>query len=156
LDYWREVRLIAKTEFGADPDTLARFRTGVRFGSSVNQAIAEFEKFMPLLQEYRPQLDWLGVDDEFLRRGEALLGALRQAQSALEAVRGRLSRDAVELNLKKGVLYELNRKLVRIGRLEFRNETELHEAFNYDAVRREKPTGAFTRVPVSSEQHRNS
>lgn len=141
LDWYREVRDVAKVEFGADPHVLARFRTGVRIGGSTPKLIAEFEFLLPLLREHRTQLAWLGVTEGFVKKGDALLGQLREADAAQESLRKALSPKTAELNEQKGRLYELSRKLVRIGRLEFRREPQQAAQFNYEILRRQL-TGA--------------
>jgi len=51
----------------------------------------------------------------------------------------------------KGRLYDLTRKLVRIGQLEFLHEPEQTAAFNYSVLRRELRTGSELRIrPVKT------
>lgn len=135
VDFWREVRLIAKIEFSRAPDVLIRFRPGVKAGESLRRLSDEIEHALPLLRLYRPQLSWLGVTDAFIARGESLLGRLRQEDARQRADVERLPAPEAELEFQKGRLLDLTRKLVRIGRLEFRNEPRIVGCFSYDIVR---------------------
>lgn len=139
LSYWYEVRQIATVEFGTDPDDLARFRPGVRVGSSLRLIAGELDRTVPLLREYIGRLGWLGVDDAFIQRGADLAARVREGEGRAEALRQALSPEATDLDRSKGLLYELVRKLVRIGRLEFRTEPEKAARFNYDTLRRAAP-----------------
>jgi hypothetical protein len=139
LSYWEEVKQIAKIEFGTDPDTLARFRIGVRTGPSILKLAKEFERHLSLLREYPQQLSWLGVDEAFIQKGENLLSMLREAQAKITIACKILPAHFLELCEEKGRLYNLTRKLVRLGRLEFIREPELAASFNYEIVRKDKP-----------------
>lgn len=136
VDWWREARESAKVEFGTDPDQLSRFRTGVRVGGSTPLLVREIRFLLPVLSANLEQLAWLGVDEAFVKRGEMLAGKLHDADLAQEEARKTLPPKTAELLLDKGKLYDLVRKLVRLGRLEFRKEPETASQFNYEIVRR--------------------
>lgn len=136
LDWWGEARQIVKVEFGGDPDAQARFRTGVKIGHSTPKLAREIEFLLPLLRRHREQIEWLGMNDEFLRRGEEALGRLREADAKQETTRKTLPAQTAELYFRKGQVYDQVRKLVRIGRLEFAREPERAKAFAYEVLRR--------------------
>ncbi len=135
-DLWREARESAKVEFGTEPDALARFRTGVHVGGSAPLLVSEIRFLVPVLRATLAQLGWLGLNEEFVKRGEALADKLEASNTIQEVTRKGLPPKTAELYLNRGRLYDLTRKLVRIGRLEFRKEPEMAKLFNYEIVRR--------------------
>jgi len=78
--------------------------------------------------------------------GEVLIGNLKVAQSRLDSVCKALPPALAEHCFRKGRLYDLTRKLVRIGQLEFLREPEQAAAFNYSVLRRELRAGSEVRV----------
>lgn len=139
ISFWDEVKQIAKVEFGTQPDLLARFRTGVRTGPTLSRIAREIEIHLALLREHASEVRWLGADQEFLKKGEAVLSRLREAQARIDRACTELPPAMLELCQNKGRLYDLSRKLVRIGRLEFMREPEEAAAFRYDTIRQDRP-----------------
>lgn len=135
LDWWFQVKQMVKIEFDGNPDAQSAFRTGVRVSRSIPKLLAEVERLLPLLEAHRAQLRWLGATDEFIAEGRELLGMLRSAYERTLAERATDHSGRNRLNILKAKLYLLVKKLVRIGRLEFRNEPETAEQFNYDLLR---------------------
>ncbi len=136
FDWRREVLESVKVEFGTDPDRMARFRTGVHVGGSTSLLVREIRFLVPVLRDYAAQLAWLGLNAAFLERGTMLADAIEAANTEQEATVKALPPKTAELYLAKGQLYDLTRKLVRLGRLEFRKEPELARQFTYEIVRR--------------------
>lgn len=135
VDYWREIKQMAKVEFAGDTDALAGCRTGVKVGPSIRKLADEIARSVSLLRAHRDQLGWLGVNDAFIGKGETLLGRLREEEARQREVISTLPEAEAELFYRKGRLLDLTRKLVRVGRLEFRNEPKPLALFNYDALR---------------------
>lgn len=135
--YRQEARQILKIEFGTCPEMQVRSRLGVRTGRLIANLCRELECAVAVLKEHSPRLSRLGVDEAFLHAGDALIGKLREAQSTLSSACQALSPALAEQCCNKGKLYDLTRKLVRIGRLEFLHEPEQAAAFNYDVLRRQ-------------------
>lgn len=146
LAYWREVQQILKIEFGACADIQVRCRTGVHTGGLISNLRRELECLVAVLREFTSQLSWLGVDQAFIGTGEVLIGKLREAQGRLDAACTSLSPDLLELSRRKGQLYDLSRKLVRIGKLAFLQEPEQAAVFNYTLLRKELRPGSEVRV----------
>lgn len=149
--YWQEAGQIAKIEFGTTPYLLAKFRTGVRTGPLVSNLIEELESTVTHLREHSTQLGWLGVTEAFLRRGELLVRKLWEVQADLQETINTMTPLAAEWCHQKGRLYDLTRKLVRIGRLEFLHEPEQATAFNYDLVRQDNAATTATRSTKSEK-----
>jgi hypothetical protein len=143
--YWQEAKQIVKVEFGSNPDMLVKFRLGVRTGRLIANLTRELDCIVSLLGEHSAQLGWLGVTETFQRVGEVLIGKLREAQAKLDAVCRALPPLLAEQCFRKGRLYDLTRKLVRIGQLEFLHEPEQAAAFNYSVLRRELLAGSEVR-----------
>jgi hypothetical protein len=101
------------------------------------------------LREHAPQLGWLGVDEVFLKAGNILIGKLREAQRKLASASKALTPALLEQCSEKGKLYDLCRKLVRIGQLEFIDEPEQAAAFNYTLFRKELRDGSEVRVKTA-------
>jgi hypothetical protein len=144
--YWREAKQIVKVEFGSNPDMLVKFRLGVRTGRLIANLTRELDCIVSLMGAHSAQLGWLGVTETFRKVGEALIGKLKAAQSKLDSVCKALPPALAEHCLRKGRLYDLTRKLVRIGQLEFLREPEQAAAFNYFVLRRELRAGSEVRV----------
>jgi hypothetical protein len=135
--YLQEVHQLFKIEFGTRPDIQVRSRPGVRTGRLLANLRREMEYVVGALREHSPQLAWLGVDEDFINAGEMLIGALKEAQEELHSACTGLSPALAEQCCEKGKLYDLCRKLVRIGKLEFIQEPEQAAAFNYAQLRRD-------------------
>jgi hypothetical protein len=146
LAYWREARQIVKIEFGRFPEIQARCRLGIRTGRLLANLCREMECVVAALREHSPVLGRLGVDEAFLSAGDAQIGKLKEARARLDSTRQSLSPDLAEQCTQKGQLYDLTRKLVRIGRLEFLHEPEQASAFNYSQLRRELRAGSEVRI----------
>jgi hypothetical protein len=144
--YWQEAKQIVKVEFGSNPDMLVKFRLGVRTGRLIANLTRELDCIVSLLGEHSAQLGWLGVTETFQRVGGVLIGKLKEAQAKLDAVCRALPPVLAEQCFRKGRLYDLTRKLVRIGQLEFLHEPELAAAFNYSVLRRELRAGSEVRA----------
>jgi len=154
LAYWREAKQIVKVEFGSNPDMLVKFRLGARTGRLIANLTRELDCIVSLLGVHSAQLGWLGVTETFQRLGEVLIGKLKVAQAKLDAVCRALTLPVAEQCHRKGRLYDLTRKLVRIGQLEFIHEPEQAAAFNYSVLRRELRAGSEVRVkPAKSVVH---
>jgi hypothetical protein len=153
LGYWREAKQIAKVEFGTDPDRLARFRTGVQTGLLISNLIKELESMVALLREHSSQLVALGGTEAFVARGELLIGRLKEVKGTLDAACRALPAPAAQQCHDKGLLYDLTRKLVRVGRLEFILDPEQSAAFNFTGVRRGR--GISTRPQLKKEKIRD-
>jgi hypothetical protein len=152
--YWQEAKQIVKVEFGSNPDMQAKFRLGVRSGRLIAKLTKELDCIVSLLGEHSAQLGWLGVTETFQRVGEALIGNLRAAQAKLESACKALPAILSEHCFQKGRLYDLTRKLVRIGRLEFLHEPEQASAFNYAVLRWELRVGSEVRMkPAKTAVH---
>jgi hypothetical protein len=147
--YWQEAKQIVKVEFGSNPDMLVKFRLGVRTGRLIANLTRELDCIVSLLGTHSAQLGWLGVTETFQRVGEVLIGRLKGAQVKLDAVCKALPLPLAEHCFQKGRLYDLTRKLVRIGRLEFLREPEQAAAFNYSVLRRELRSGSEVRVKLA-------
>jgi hypothetical protein len=144
--YWQEAKQIVKVEFGSNPDMLVKFRLGVRTGRLIANLTRELDCIVSLLGAHSEQLGWLGVTDTFRKVGEVLIGRLKEAQSKLDSACKALPPAVAELCFLKGRLYDLTRKLVRVGQLEFLREPEQAAAFNYSVLRRELRAGSEVRL----------
>jgi len=144
--YWQEAKQIVKIEFGTSPEIQVRSRIGVRTGRLLANLCREMECVVTVLGEHSTQLSWLGADEAFLKTGEGLIGKLKEAQSKLDTVCKALSPALAEQCCEKGKLYDLTRKLVRIGQLEYLHEPEQAAAFNYTLLRRELRAGSEVRA----------
>jgi hypothetical protein len=133
--FWREAKLIAKAAFGTDPDVLARFRTGVQTGLLLANLTKELESTTALLREHAAQLAGLGGTEGFIGRGERLVKRLKEAKGNLDAACRSLSPAHARRCHDKGLLYDLIRKLVRTGQLEFMGDPKQAAAFNFTGVR---------------------
>ncbi len=103
---------------------------------------------MAVLREHAPQLCWLGVNEDFLQTGEVLIGKLKEAQGKVDAACKTLPPALAEQCCEMGKLYDLTRKLVRIGQLEFLHEPEQAAAFNYAVLRKELRAGSEVRAKI--------
>jgi len=149
--YWQEAKQIVKVEFGSNPDMLVKFRLGVRTGRLIANLTRELDCIVSLLGVHSAQLGWLGVTQTFQRVGEVLIARLKEAQAKLDSICRALPPHLAEHCYLKGRLYDLTRKLVRIGQLEFLHEPEQTAAFNYSVLRRELRTGSELRIrPVKT------
>ncbi len=134
---WQEAKHIVKVEFGSTPEMPVKFRLGVRTELLIAHLTKELDCVVSLMGEHTSSLGWRGVRETFQKLGVALIAALASAQSKVDAVCNTLSPALAEQCVRKGRLYDLTRKLVRIGRLAFRHEPEQADAFNYAVLRRE-------------------
>jgi hypothetical protein len=135
--YWQEAQQILKVEFGAFPEIQVQGRLGVRTGRLLATLCREMECAVAMLRLHSTQLSWLAANDAFLRSGDGLIGELKEAKAGLDSARRLLSPVLLEQCCEKGKLYDLTRKLVRIGRLAFLHEPEQAAAFNYTLLREE-------------------
>jgi hypothetical protein len=147
--YWQEAKQIVKIEFGTCPEVQVKSRLGVRTGRLLSNLCREMECVVAVLREHAPQLSWLGVDEAFLNGGVELVGKLNEAQAKLDMACKALSPALAEQCCEKGKLYDLTRKLVRIGQLEYLHEPEQAAAFNYSLLRRDLRAGSEVRAKVS-------
>ena len=95
------------------------------------------------MREHAAQFAALGAGEPFITRGEFLIARLKQAKTKLDAACGNLAAPAIQQCHDKGVLYDVVRTLVRIGRLEFALEPSLAADFNFNLVRRDR--GVWTK-----------
>ena len=143
VGYWREAKRIVGVAFAAQPDVLAKFRTGVQTGLLIANLIKELESMIPLMREHAAPLALLGARESFVTRGELLVARLKEAKSRLDAACKELPPAFAQLCHDKGLLYHLTRNLVRVGRLEFELEPDQAARFNFTLVRRDR--GVSTR-----------
>lgn len=137
---WRkQAMMMAQVEFGTDPEMLARFRVGVNVGESVPKLVRELEVLLPLIRQFIRNLSWLGCAELFLSTGETLAKTLKELDARQEAARNALPPETAEFYFKKGQLYDLARKLVGIGRLEFADEPERAGKYGFELMRGAKP-----------------
>lgn len=149
--YWQEVQQIVKVEFATRPEIQAKFQMGIRTGHLISNLRRVLEGNLALLRAHSAELSWLGVNEAFLKSGEVLIGKLHEAQTTLEAGCRGLPALLMELSFEKGKLYDLTRKLVRIGRLEFLQEPEQSAVFNYELLRKELRAGSQMRIKMAKE-----
>lgn len=147
--YWQEAKQIIKIEFGTCPEIQVKSRLGVRSGRLLSNLCRELECVVSVLREHSPQLSWLGVDEAFINAGDALIGKVKEAQKKLESACKALPPVLSEQCCEKGSLYDLTRKLVRIGQLEFLHEPEQAAAFNYTLLRKELRAGSEVRAKTA-------
>jgi len=147
--YLQEAKQIVKIEFGTCPEVQAKCRLGVRTGRLLAHLCQELECVIPVLRDHAPQLEWLGADAAFIKAGEGLIGKLREAQAKLDSACKALSPALADLCCEKGKLYDLCRKLVRIGQLEYLHEPEQAAAFNYTLLRKELRAGSEVRAKTT-------
>jgi hypothetical protein len=138
IGYWRQAKRFAGVAFAAQPDVLAKFRTGVRTGLLITNLIKELESMIPLLREHSATFGPLGAGEDFVTRGELLVARLKEAKSRLDAACKELLLTVAQLCHDKGLLYDLTRNLVRVGRLEFTLEPEQASRFNFTRVHRDR------------------
>jgi len=146
--YCQEAKQIVKIEFGTCPEIQVRGRLGVRTGRLLSNLCREIECVVAVLREQLPQLSWLGVDEAFIKAGDVLVGKLKEAQAKLDRACKALPTNLAEQCCLKGQLYDLCRKLVRIGQLEYLHEPEQAAAFNYSLLRKDLRTGSEVRAKV--------
>lgn len=144
--YWQEAKQIVKIEFGTSPEIQVRCRMGVRTGRLLANLTREMECVVAVLRDHSTQLSWLGADEAFVNAGGELIGKLKDAQSKQDAASRALSPALAEQCVEKGKLYDLTRKLVRIGQLEYLHEPEQAAAFNYTLLRKELRAGSEVRA----------
>jgi hypothetical protein len=147
--YCQEAKQIVKIEFGTCPEIQARGRLGIRTGRLLANLCREIECVVAVLREQLPQLSWLGVDEAFINAGDELIGKLKEAQAKLDRACKALSPNLAEQCCRKGELYDLCRKLVRIGQLEYLHEPEQAAAFNYTLLRKELRAGSEVRAKTT-------
>ena len=136
LKYWREAKGIVHAEFANSPDLLAKFRTGVRTGRLILPLRRELLTLVGLLREHAPNLEAAGGTEGFIARGGHFIEQLQEAKASLDAAVQTLSPTAAQQCHDKGLLLDLVRKLVRIGRLAFAGEADDVAAFNFKGLRR--------------------
>jgi len=144
--YCQEAKQILKIEFGTCPEIQVKGRLGVRTGRLLAHLCREIECVVVVLREQSPQLRWLGVDEAFINAGAELIGRLKEGQAKLDRTCKALSPNLAEQCYRKGELYDLCRKLVRIGQLEYLHEPEQAAAFNYTLLRRDLRAGSEVRA----------
>ena len=144
--YWQEAKQIVKIEFGTCPEVQVRCRLGVRTGRLLANLTREMECVVAVLREHSAQLSWLGADEAFVNAGGELIGKLKEAQAKQNAACNALSPALAQQCVEKGKLYDLTRKLVRIGQLEYLHEPEQAAAFNYTLLRKELRAGSEVRA----------
>lgn len=142
VGYWRKAKRLASTAFATQPDVLAEFRVGVKTGLLILNLVRELESTVALLRVHAAAFAALGAGEDFITRGDHLIARLKEAKATLDAACRELSAPALEQCYDKGVLYDLTRTLVRIGRLEFALEAGVAKEFNFDLVRRDRGIGA--------------
>ena len=150
VGYWREAKRLVGVAFAADPDLLAKFRTGVQTGLLIGNLVRELELMIPLMREHAAPLAPLGGRESFVTRGELLVARLKEAKTRLDAACKGLPPAVVQLCHDKGLLYHLTRNLVRVGRLEFALERDQASRFNFTLVRRDR--GVSTRPRLKKVQ----
>ena len=136
VSYWQEAKQIVQVEFGTTPDLIAKFRIGVRTGRLILPLRGELESMVRLLREYAPQLAGVGGTEAFIARGAILVDRLKEVKTGLDAACQAFPPPAAQQCHDKGLLYDLIRKLVRVGRLEFALDPEQAAAFNFTGLRR--------------------
>jgi len=147
--YCQEAKQIMKVEFGTCPEIQVKSRLGVRTGRLLANLYWEVECVVAVLREHSSQLNWLGVDEDFINAGQALIGRLTEAQAKLDSACRAMSPALAEQSCEKGKLYDLTRKLVRIGQLEFLHEPDQAAAFNYTLLRKELRAGSEVRAKTA-------
>ena len=154
VGYWREAKRLASAAFSAQPDVLAKFRVGVKTGLLIMNLVRELETTVALMRVHAEAFAVLGVGESFITRGELLIARLKQAKVKLDAACGQLPASAAQQCHDKGVLYDLTRNLVRIGRVEFALEPCLAKEFNFDLVRRDRGVATQPRLrKLNAEKH---
>jgi hypothetical protein len=144
--YWREAKQIVNVEFGSNPDRLVKFPLRGRTGRLIANLTRELDCIVSLLGVHSAQLGWRGVTQIFRRLGEVLISKLKEAQAKLDSFCRALPPHLAQHCCLKGRLYDLTRKLVRIGQLEFLHEPEQAAAFNYSVLRMELRAGSEGRI----------
>lgn len=127
---WEHAKHIVRVEFGSQPDILVRCRRGVRISRLIAMLTRELDCVVSLLGGPSDQVGKAGMRRTLRRLGGVLIGKLKEAQVKLDAVCGALPPVLAEQCCQKGRLYELTRKLVRIGQLEFLHEPEQSAVFS--------------------------
>jgi len=154
MGYWREAKKLASVAFATQPDTLAKFRTGVQTGLLIMNLDLEIESTVGLLREHSASFTPLGADASFITRGELLVTRLKQAKAQLDETCRHLPPTVAQQAHDKGLLYDLTRKLVRVGRLEFTGEPDQVSAFNFSLVRRERGVSSAPRLSKAKSDKR--
>lgn len=154
MGYWREAKRLARVAFASQPDVLAKFRTGVQTGLLIHNLIRELEGTVALLREHAAQFAPLGAGEAFIARGEQLVVRLKEAKSKLDAACRELPPTMAQHCHDKGLLYDLTRKLVRLGRLEFTLEPKLAAEFNFSLVRRDRGVSSGPRLKSTKAESR--
>jgi hypothetical protein len=150
LSYWREAKQIAQVAFATEPDTLAKFRTGVQTGLLILNLVRELESMVALLREHSERLARFGANAGFIDRGEALVKRLKEVKVHLDAACRELPEAAQQQCHDKGMLYDRTRLLVRVGRLEFHLDRAQQSKFNFTLVRRDR--GVSTRPTLNASR----
>lgn len=138
LKYWSEAKRLVRIAFASQPDVLAKFRTGVLTGRLLLNQVREIEALVVLLREHSAELKVLGVTEAFITRGEVLAGRLREVKRHLDDSCRELPPTAAQQCRDKGMLYDLTRRLVRIGKLEYGLESNAASPFSFARILGEK------------------
>ena len=109
---------------------------------------------IPLMREHSARFAPLGAGEDFVTRGELLVARLKEAKSRLDAACKELPPTAAQLCHDKGLLYDLTRHLVRVGRVEFMLEPEQASRFNFKQVRRDQGFPAGPRLKKTTAESR--
>ena len=150
MGYWREAKQIATVGFGTSPDLLAKFRTGVQTGRLIANLVRELEIMLGLLREHSSKLAGVGGNEGFIARGALLVERLKEVKLSLDTACRALPPTVGQQHHDKGLLYDLTRKLVRVGRLEFMLDPDQAAGFNFTGMRRGR--GLTTRPRVTKEK----
>jgi hypothetical protein len=152
---WREeARGIAEAVFDSEPDTLHRFRTGVKTSRSLPKLITEIGLLLAMVRDHRGSLKGVGVGDEFVNRGEKVLRGLMEAQQRQAEESAETPKAIADLHHAQGVLYTRARFVRRVAQVEFRGDEDKLARYSYEPLRRAEAGARRQARPVPAQRAR--
>jgi len=131
-----DVIAAADNAFEEDPDLQDEFHKGPKLRRSVPKITGWMQTLLALAEKHQDELAEWGCDDEEIREGRDLLKGLMGADAEQEQAVKDMPKATRTLNILKGRVFLLLKRLARSGRSAFQGDKATQDKFNLDILYR--------------------
>lgn len=148
--WMRQLVTLAPNAFFAKPEEADDFARTKRLSRRTSYVIERFGYLLDTAKRHQAALSEWGINAQFLKDGNSLLGALRESEGKQDRAQSGLPKEVQAFHEKKGRLYLALKQLQRVARATYVRDALRAARYNFNLLYRVPPRRAASRARATA------